>query len=105
MVPGNQALQKLSKNHLGYAVVQTYMFSSWVFYTQVRCEASMGLAMNMVMSYEYMNMNTTTVISSAGLQLTRVCSSLVPRPHPFTRRNGLVNQVELLGLAHGFATL
>ena len=31
--------------------------------------------------------------------------SLVPRPHPLTRRNGLVNQVEFLGLAHAFATL
>ena len=26
--------------------------------------------------------------------------SLVPRPHPLTRRNGLVNQVEFPGLAH-----
>ena len=25
-------------------------------------------------------------------------TSLVPRPHPLTRRNGLVNQVEFLGL-------
>ena len=32
-------------------------------------------------------------------------SSLVPRPHPLTRRNSLVNQVEFLGLAHAFATL
>ena len=31
--------------------------------------------------------------------------SLVPRPHPLTRRNGLVNQVEFLGLAQAFATL
>ena len=31
-------------------------------------------------------------------------TSLVPRPHPLTRRNGLVNQVEFLGLAHAFAT-
>ena len=31
--------------------------------------------------------------------------SLVPRPHPLTRRNGLVNQVEFLGLAHAFATM
>ena len=31
--------------------------------------------------------------------------SLVPRPHPLTRRNGLVNQVEFLGLAHTFATM
>ena len=31
--------------------------------------------------------------------------TLVPRPHPLTRRNGLVNQVEFLGLAHAFATL
>ena len=30
---------------------------------------------------------------------------LVPRPHPLTRRNGLVNQVEFLGLAHTFATM
>ena len=32
-------------------------------------------------------------------------SSLVPRPHPLTKRNGLVNQVEFLGLAHPFATM
>ena len=31
--------------------------------------------------------------------------SLVPRPHPLTRRNSLVNQVEFLGLAHTFATM
>ena len=31
-------------------------------------------------------------------------NSLVPRPHPLLRRNGLVNQVEFLGLAHAFAT-
>ena len=32
-------------------------------------------------------------------------SSLVPRPHPLTRRNGLVNQVEFLGLVPAFATM
>ena len=32
-------------------------------------------------------------------------TSLVPRPHPLTRRNGLVNQVEFLGLVHAFATM
>ena len=32
-------------------------------------------------------------------------TSLVPRPHPLTWRNGLVNQVEFLGLALTFATL
>ena len=31
--------------------------------------------------------------------------SLVPRPHPLTRRNGLVNQVEFLGLTYAFATM
>ena len=31
--------------------------------------------------------------------------SLVPRPHPLIRRNGLVNHVEFLGLAHAFATI
>ena len=31
--------------------------------------------------------------------------SLISRPHPLTRRNGLVNQVEFLGLVHAFATL
>ena len=35
----------------------------------------------------------------------RVRTSLVPRPHPLTRRNGLVNQVDFLGLAHTFATM
>ena len=33
-----------------------------------------------------------------------VCS-LVPRPHPLTKRNGLVNQVEFLGLADALATV
>ena len=32
-------------------------------------------------------------------------SSLVPRPHPLMRRNGLVNQVKFLGLAHALATM
>ena len=32
-------------------------------------------------------------------------TSLVPRPHPLTRRNGLVNQVKFLGLAGALATL
>ena len=31
--------------------------------------------------------------------------SLVPRPHPLMRRNGLVNQVEFLGLVYTFATV
>ena len=30
---------------------------------------------------------------------------LVPRPNPLTRRNSLVNQVELLGLVHTFVTV
>ena len=34
-----------------------------------------------------------------------VFCSLIPRPHPLTRRNGPANQVEFLGLAHGFAIL
>ena len=29
-------------------------------------------------------------------------TSLIPRPHPLTRRNHLVNQVEFLGLVHAF---
>ena len=32
-------------------------------------------------------------------------ASLVPRPHSLTRRNGLVNQVEFLGLAGALATV
>ena len=34
-----------------------------------------------------------------------VHASLIPRPHPLTRRNGLVNQVEFLWLAHTFVTV
>ena len=41
------------------------------------------------------------VVRSPGL----LPPSLVPRPHPLTRRNGLVNQVDFLGLAHDFATM
>ena len=40
-----------------------------------------------------------------GRKSVMVTYSLVPRPHPLTRRNGLVNQVEFLGLAHAFATV
>ena len=32
------------------------------------------------------------------------CASLIPRLHPLTRRNGLVNQVKFLGLEHNLAT-
>ena len=38
-------------------------------------------------------------------RLTIMKVSLVPRPHPLTRRNGLVNQVDFLGLVHAFATM
>ena len=31
--------------------------------------------------------------------------SLVPRPHPLTRRNDLVNQVVFLGMVHSFPTV
>ena len=31
--------------------------------------------------------------------------SLVPRPHPLTRRNGLVKQVKFLGLPYPFETV
>ena len=44
-------------------------------------------------------------VTRVGESLVKLSSSLVPRPHPLTRRNGLVNQVEFLGLAHPFATL
>ena len=36
------------------------------------------------------------------VMLAKVHTRLVPRPHPLTRRSGLVNQVEFLGLAHTF---
>ena len=36
---------------------------------------------------------------------TALLTSLVPRPHPLTRRNGLVDQVEFVGLAGALATL
>ena len=32
-------------------------------------------------------------------------TNLVPRPHPLTRRNSLVNQIKFLGLAHAFVTV
>ena len=36
---------------------------------------------------------------------TKSDRSLVPRPHPLTRRVGLVNLVEFLGLARTFASV
>ena len=40
----------------------------------------------------------------ANIPIGRIATSLVPRYHPLMRRNGLMNQVEFLGLAHAFAT-
>ena len=34
-----------------------------------------------------------------------VTYSLIPRPHPLTKRSDLLNQVEFLRLAHSFAML
>ena len=31
--------------------------------------------------------------------------SLIPRPHPLMRRNGLVNQIKFLGLTGALATV
>ena len=39
------------------------------------------------------------------VMLAKVHTHLVPRPHPLSWRNGLVNQVEFLGLAHTFVTV
>ena len=44
-------------------------------------------------------------LSSMYQYVPIVEASLIPRPHPLTRRNGLVNQVEFLGLARTFATV
>ena len=38
-----------------------------------------------------------------GLTFSIGRGSLLPRPHPLTRKNDLVNQVNFLGLAHAFA--
>ena len=37
--------------------------------------------------------------------VSKTVCSLVRRPHPLMRRNGLVNQVEFLGLAQAFGTI
>ena len=42
-----------------------------------------------------------TMITGLGKKLAHI--SFVPRPHPLTRKNGLVNQVKLLGLVHTLA--
>ena len=44
-------------------------------------------------------------VSRASIRLGSTLVSLVPRPHPLTRRNDLVNQVEFLGLGHAFVTM
>ena len=45
------------------------------------------------------------VLVEVGTSLFIVVASLVPRPHPLTRRNGLVNQVKFCELAHNFTTV
>ena len=47
----------------------------------------------------------TTVAKATDTSIILVWSGLVPRPHPLTRRNGLANQVEFLGLAYTFTTM
>ena len=49
-------------------------------------------------------MLTCVVLRRCTLSLM-YCTSLVPRPHPLTRKSGVVNQVEVLGLVHTFATV
>ena len=51
--------------------------------------------------------HTLTVVHRAEVYIIKamVQVSLVPRPHPLTRRNGLVNQVEFLGLVDALATV
>ena len=39
------------------------------------------------------------------MEIMECKTSLVPRPHPLTRRNSVVDQVEFLGLVHTFATV
>ena len=53
----------------------------------------------------YFVVEESSSVVSTGLQTTIPITSLVPRPHPFTRRNGLVNQVKFLGLAGALATV
>ena len=45
---------------------------------------------------------STFTFTTRPSKASQVPHSLIPRPHPLTRRNGLVNQVEFLGLAHTF---
>ena len=48
---------------------------------------------------------TPLLSTCRSLMHCKPTASLVPRPHPLTRRNCLVNQVEFLGLAHTFVTV
>ena len=45
------------------------------------------------------------VLVKVGTALFILVASLVPRPHPLTRRNGLVNQVKFCELVHNFTTV
>ena len=49
---------------------------------------------------EFMYLSGTCCSCCYGLIL-----DLGPRPHPLTRRNGLVNKVEFLGLVHAISTV
>ena len=58
-------------------------------------------------AFKFFNPCTAMVVmvTNISILLPRPLASLVPRPHPLTRRNGLVNQVEFLGLAGTLATV
>ena len=42
---------------------------------------------------------------TTSFEVKMILTSLISKLHPLMRRNGLVNQVEFLGLQHTFATV
>ena len=109
--PPIQFLLQCSKDGGPYQNVTKLMNSTqWVFghmllsaYYQFRVRAfHRGVASEPSQpSYSFLNGITGEVVHKTFVRKT----SRVPRPHPLTRRNGLVNQVKFLGLPHAFVTV
>ena len=87
------------------AVLRDFMF--FLSFSKPHCAA--------VRKLEFWMSNTTMTVlhskppprvtSCYSVLLSAPDPSLVPRSHPLTRRNSLVNQLEFLGLAGTFATV
>ena len=88
------------------SVFHDYWLMLWLAQPQQACrkfELLCTYALFLSFSTLFGNSILTCTVCNTKWPQWKKC--LVPRPYPLMRRNGLVNQVEFLGLVHTFATV